>query len=133
MVSGDIVEVTCNHPNLGTFVFSPKSGESSKYDLGGFVSNDDEKMIDGSGQMIDQMNRRRWAFEVPCAWDMNNRVDLENAQSLQSDPNLGDWTFTHINGTVYSGKGKPVGNLQGDANGGTFTLKVSGGGILTQV
>lgn len=132
-VSGDIIEVTCNHPTLGAFIFSPKAGEASKYTLGGFESNDDDGMIAGNGDMIDQMTRKRWGFEVPVMWDMNNNLELENAQSLQSSPQAGDWTFTHINGTVYAGKGKPVGSLSGDADKGTFALKVSGGGQLRQI
>ncbi len=132
-VSGDIIEVTCNHPTLGSFIFSPKAGEASKYTLGGIESNDDEAMIAGNGDMIDQMTRKRWTFEVPTMWDMNNTQELENAKSLQANPQSGDWTFTHINGTVYAGKGKPVGTLTGDGDKGTFTLKVSGGGILRQI
>jgi len=132
-VSGDITEVTCNHPDLGSFVFSPKANESSKYDLGGLVSNDDENGVDGSGAMIDQMNNTRWSFEVPVSWDPNNRQELESVSALQSSPKPGDWTFTHINGTVYNGLGKPVGKHTADGNTGTFTLKVSGGGKLKQI
>lgn len=132
VVSGDIIEVTCNHPTLGAFVFSPKANESSKYDLGGRTSNDDANMVTGNGQMIDQMNRKRWSFEVPIAWDMNDNQELENAQALQDSPVQGEWTFAHINGTVYAGTGKPVGELSGDGNTGTYTLKVSGGGQLRQ-
>jgi hypothetical protein len=133
MVSGDIIEVTCNHPTLGAFIFSPKGSESSNFDLGGFTANDDKAMIAGNGKSIRQMNRKRWSFEVPVVWDMNNTLELESAQSLQSDPVEGQWTFTHINGTVYSGTGAPVGDLIGDGNAGTFTLKVSGSGTMQQI
>lgn len=132
-VSGDIIEVTCNHPTLGSFIFSPIGSEASTYSLGGFQSNDDDGMVTANGQMIDQMSNKRWSFEVPVLWDMNNNYELENAQSLQSNPTPGDWTFTHINGTVYAGTGKPVGAMSGDASAGRFTLKVSGGGKLRQI
>jgi hypothetical protein len=132
-VSGDIIEVTCNHRELGEFIFSPKSGEASTYNLGGFQSADDDGMVTANGQMIDQMTNKRWSFEVPVMWDMNTNLELENAQALQSHPVAGDWTFTHINGTVYAGTGKPVGTLSADANAGTFTLKVAGGNRLRQI
>lgn len=132
-VSGDIIEVTCNHPTLGSFIFSPKAGEASTFVLGGFQSADDDAMVTANGQMIDQMTNKRWSFEVPVMWDMNNNLELENAQALQSNPAPGEWTFTHINGTVYAGTGKPVGALSADANAGTFTLKVSGGARMRQI
>jgi len=49
---------------------------------------------------------------------------------LASSPILATWTFSHINGTVYTGTGKPVGDLPVNVNQSTFTLKVSGGGKL---
>ena len=38
---------------------------------------------------------------------------------------LGDWTITSINGAVYGGKGKPVGDLQGNTNTSLITLKLA--------
>lgn len=132
-VGGDIIEVTYNHPTLGSGVFYPKAGEESKYDLGGIRSNDDNKMIDGSGTMIDQMSRIRWGFEVPISWDANNAKELEKLVGMAASPVPADWTFTSINGTVYAGKGKPVGDYNGNGNAVTISLKVGGGGILKQI
>lgn len=132
-VGGDITEITYNHPNLGTGVFYPKAAEDSSYDLGGFTSSDDANSIDGSGEMIDKMNRKRWFFQVVVSWDMNGRQELEKANQLASDPVSAEWTFTHINGTVYRGSGKPVGEITGNANNATFPLKVSGGGVLKPI
>ena len=132
-VGGDILEVTFNHPTIGTGVFYPKSSEDSTFDLGGFRSNDEDTGIDGSGQMIDQMNRKRPSFEVAISWDMNDKEDLEKLVELASSPIQADWTITHINGTVYGMKGKPVGDLQGNGNAATTTLKVSGGGRMNKI
>jgi hypothetical protein len=132
-VGGDIIEITYNHPTLGSGVIFPKASEDSTYDLGGFRSNDDASMIDGGGNMIDQLNRVRWSFEVAVAWDMNNRSDLDKLTELSGSPVQSEWTFSHINGTVYGGTGKPVGDMQGNGNAATFTLKVSGGGKLKKI
>lgn len=132
-VGGDIIEVTYNHPTLGTGVFYPKSAEDTTYNLGGFRSNDDNQAVTGSGEMLDQINNSRWSFEVPCAWDMNNRDDLEKASALAASPVLADWTITHINGVVHGGSGKPVGDLEGNSNAATFTLKVAGSGQLKKI
>lgn len=132
-VGGDIIEITFNHPTIGSGVIFPKSAEDSTFDPGGFRSNDDANMIDGGGNMIDQLNRVRWSLESTVAWDMNTREDLEKIAQLAASPVLADWTFSHINGTVYGGKGKPVGDVQGNGNAATFTLKVAGGGTLKKV
>ena len=126
MTGGDILEITFNHPTLGSGTIFPKSAEDSTFDLGGFRSNDDANMIAGNGEMIDQMNRVRWSLECTVAWDMNIDLTLEKINSLASSPELASWTISHINGSVYGGKGKPVGDIQGNGNASTFTLKISG-------
>lgn len=132
-VGGDITEITFNHPTLGSGTIFPKSAEDSTFDLGGFRSNDDGNMIDGGGNMIDQMNRVRWSFETTVAWDANVDETLEKLVGLASSPDQADWTFTSVNGTIYGGKGKPVGDLQGNGNAATFALKISGGGTLKKI
>lgn len=132
-VGGDIIEVTYNHPTIGSGIFSPKAAEDSTYDLGGFRSADEANGIDGGGNMIDQLNRARWSFEVPISWDMNDKQELEKLSAMTASPVPADWTFSHINGTVYAGKGKPVGDINANGNSAMATLKVSGGGILKKI
>ena len=132
-VGGDIIEITYKHPTLGSGTIFPKASEDSTYDLGGFRSNDDASAIDGGGNIIDQLNRVRWSFEVAVAADMNVDGTLEKLVELASSPVQAEWDFSHINGTVYRGKGKPVGDLQLNGNASTMTLKVSGGGKLKKV
>jgi hypothetical protein len=132
-IGGDIIEITYNHPTLGSGVIYPKAAEDSTFDIGGFRSSDDANMIDGAGQMIDQMNRTRWSVETTVAWDMNTGLTLERLTQLTQSPVFADWTVTHINGTIYGGKGKPVGDLQGNGNAATFTFKLAGGGVLKKI
>jgi hypothetical protein len=127
---GDIIEITYNHPTIGSGVIYPKAAEDNNFDLGGVRSADDANMVDGGGNMIDQMNRTRWSVETLCVNDMNSQNEAEKCNELAASAVLADWTFTHINGAVYVGKGKPVGDLINNVNQSTFTLKVSGGGKL---
>jgi len=129
---GDILEVTWAHETLGSGTFFPKSGEDSTFDLGGLRGTDDANMIDGGGRNIKQLNRVRWSFEVMCAWDSVTDEDLESLTALAGDPIDADWTITLINGTVYAGKGSPVGDIQGSGNSPSFTLKVAGGGVMAK-
>lgn len=130
---GDIIEITYNHPTIGSGTIFAKSNEDSTFNLGGFRSNDDNNMIDGAGNMIDQINRTRWSLETTVSWDMNEREELQKVNDMAGSPEQADWTFSHVNGTVHSGKGKPVGDLEGNGNAATFTLKISGGGVLRKI
>lgn len=132
-VGGDIIEITYNHPTLGSGTYYPKSGESFTLDLGGVKGNDDANMVDGGGNTIRQLNRTRWSCEGPVAWDSNVALELDTVTALAGDPVEADWTISHINGTVWGGKGAPVGDVQGDTNAATFTLKISGGGKLKKI
>ena len=130
---GDIVEITYSHPTIGSGVLYPKSAEDSTFDTGGFRSEDDANMIDGGGNMIDKMNRVRWEFDGTISWDANVAEELEQLVALSSSPVLAMWTFASINGTVYQGKGKPVGDLKGNGNTAQVAIKISGGGALIQI
>jgi len=132
-VGGDIIEAAFNHPTLGSGVIFPKAGEDSTFDLGGLKSDDSEDMIDGSGNMIDKMNRKRWGVEMTIAWDNNSRLELEKVQAMESSPVPAVGTISHISGAVYKGTGKPVGDLKGNGNNATFPLKLAGGGILKKI
>jgi hypothetical protein len=132
-VGGDITEITYNHPTLGTGTWFPKASEDSTFDPGGIRGNDDANMVDGGGRTIRQLNRVRWSFAGTVAWDMNSANELEQARKLAASPVEADWTISHINGTVWGGKGAPVGDVQGNGNAGTFSIKLSGGQGLEKI
>lgn len=129
---GDVEEIVCKH-SLGTFRFQTKSNEDFTLNPGGFRANDDEDSITGGGQMIDQINRKRWSLEGPIAVDMESENESKNLPLLAKSSELGVWTISLANGTVYKGKGKPVGDLNFGTNEVQMTLKVSGSGILEKI
>jgi hypothetical protein len=130
---GDILEITYNHPTIGSGVLYPKSSEDSTFDLGGFKGNDDANSIDGGGRNIRQLNRTRWMFEQVVSWDMNTDNEMEKLKLLAASPEEADYTISSINGTVWSGKGAPVGDQNGNGNTSTITFKVAGGGNLKKI
>ena len=130
---GDIIEITYNHPTIGSGVIFAKSAEDSTVNPGGFRSQDDANMITGNGEMINSMNNTRWSVETTVANDANNRKDLENMVALTSDPKDASFVISWINGINYAGTGRPVGDLAANFNKATFTLKLSGGGVLKQI
>lgn len=128
-VGGDIIEITYNHPSLGSGVLYPKAGEDNSYFPGGIITSSDETMIDGGGNPIWQKNRRRAYFVAVCANDQNQGQELEKMIELSASPVPADWTFAIINGTVYGGSGMPVDSFEGNINQATFSLRVEGGGF----
>lgn len=124
---GDIIEITYNHPTLGTGVFLPKAGEDNSYFPGGVTTGSDANMITASGDPIWQQNRSRGYFVATVANEQNTKQDLEKIIELSASPVPADWTFSVINGVTYGGKGKPVDVPEGNINQSTFSLRVEGG------
>ena len=133
-VAGDILEITYNHPVIGSGTLYCKANEDSQVDKGGYRSEDDDAMVTGDGQIIDKINRKRWSYEAPpIAWDMTETDELDKLCELAASPIPADWTITSISGAIWGGKGKPVGDLKGSTNTGQIPLKLAGGGVLKQI
>jgi hypothetical protein len=132
-VGGPFIEITYNHPVLGTGALYPKGDEDSEFDLGGVRTEDDDNGVDASGEMIKTMTPKRWSVEATVSNDMNTRQEMEKLVALAGEPADADWTFTHINGTIYGGKGAVVGDLKGAARAATISFKVQGGGKMKQL
>jgi len=132
-IGGDVTGITCNHPTLGSFNFSTKSNESYTLDPGGFRSNDDSNSITPDGNVITQINRVRWSFEGPIMADFQSNQEIKNFPLLSQNSVDTVWTISLINGTVYKGTGRPVGDFTVDTNTAQATTKLSGGGILEQI
>lgn len=131
-IVGDIISLVCEH-TLGSFRFEPKANESFTLDGGGIRNNDDANQITGSGTAIIQKNRTRWSLEGPIAIDFTGGDTIADLNKLTESPEEGVWTITSISGTVWTGKGTPVGDIQTDTNTGMATLKISGGGQLQTI
>ena len=131
-VFGDCEAIICNH--LGTtYTFYPKANESFTVDKGGIRGNDDESQVTSQGDMMSQLNRKRWSIEGPIAIDQVSDQQLSALNILASSPSLGQWQYSMISGAIYVGTGRPVGDLNHDSNAGTLSLKVAGGGVLQTV
>ena len=132
-IGGDVVSVSYKHPTLGNGTWYPKSNEDATIDKGGYQATDDQNMITSAGDSITQINRKRWEVEVTCAWDTQNTDEVGQANLLAGNPIDADWTFEHINGTIWGAKGRPVGEVKGSSDKATFKVKLSGGGNLLQL
>lgn len=132
-IGGDIVEVSYKHKTLGTGTWSVVSNQDSENDPGGLRSEDDDNSVTGDGQNIVKMNRVRWSKNLVIAWDQNGTDEVEKARQLAGNPEDADWTFTHMSGAVWGGRGRPVGDIKGNTNSAQFPVKISGGGRLSKI
>lgn len=126
---GDVTEINFSHPTLGKGSFFPKAKESNTLDPGGFRNEDDANKIDGKGSLIITKNRVRAHFEGVIANDMNERNDLQVAKDLAAHSTEADWTISLSNGTVWGGKGIIVGDIAGDTDAATFSMKLAFGNL----
>lgn len=132
MNGGDIIEISYNNPDVGSGVWSPKAQEDNEYDIGGIRTNDDEAMITSKGEAIYSLTNKRWKCTVVVTSDMNVRQEYEKTVAMAASLSETTFSFLHINGTIYKGKGRPVGDIKLNVNQSTFTLMLSGSNTLTQ-
>ena len=133
VTGGDVLECRYNNDNVGEGVFYIKSGEDMTFDEGGFRNEDEASAMSGSGEAIYKMNQNRWMVEGPIVWNMITTNELERLTQLAEDLLETQWTFRHINGTIWAGTGKVVGDIQGTTQDANIPIKLSGGGKLQKV
>lgn len=131
-VSGNLTEISVSHPDVGDAVFFVTPGTDSNYNLGGLTSEDTEEGVDSGGRTILKKTFKRWSFETSISWDQTTD-ELGILQSLSDSTVEGIYTFTHINGTVYKGKGSVVGPIVGNGMSATIPIKFAGGGSLEKI
>ncbi len=125
-IAGDVTEIGYSAPT-GSGVFYPKSDEDVTIDIGGFVNEDDDTMISGSGNRIGKKTRKAPMFEATISNENDAYERLVEIREANEDTT---WTLSHISGKVYQVTGQPVGDIQPNLNDGTFTLKVLGNGKM---
>ncbi len=131
-LGGDIIEIVCQH-TLGEFRYATKSNEDFNIDEGGIRVNDDSNQITGNGEAIYQKNRVRPMIEGPIAVDFRTGYEQTSLNRMAEHPDEGTWTISHISGTTWKMRGKPVGDLQPGTNTAQMTLKVSGSGTMVRI
>jgi len=130
IVAGDILEIRWSNPKFGSGIWSPKSNEDSNLNPGGFRTSDDKNMVTANGKMIAQLNNTLWSLECTIAWDQNIANEAEVVSNLTGATDDTTFTITHINGTIWGGSGRPVGDVSGNMNTGLLPIKLAGGGKL---
>ncbi|NRA92518.1 MAG: hypothetical protein HRU26_07505 [Psychroserpens sp.] len=132
-VGGDILEISYNHPTLGSGSFFCKSGEDSDVDRGGFRKEDDDQGIAGDGQMMTKVNAFRWSVEATVAWSKTGADELLILSDIAASPLDASWTFRYQDGASFVGEGTIVGDLKGATQNSTVPIKIAGGNGLRRL
>lgn len=131
---GDLREITFNFPSFSGRILS-KSGEAHTLDLGGLKTDDSDQNIDTGGNFLNLKSVKPWSYEATIVNAENdpNRLELETMQAASNTFEEGSFTFTCINGIVYTGNGSIVGDIKADRSKATMAFKVMGSGTAQQI
>ena len=130
---GTILEITYDHPTVGSGRFFAKADEDGTLDPGGLRTTDDANMVTGAGTMIKQIRPVLWSFEIVIENDQNEREDMEQMALIAASPVDATFTISHVNGSIYTGTGTIVGDIQANVGNATMPLKMQGGGNLRKI
>jgi len=134
-IGGDLVEIQWQNDEIGSGIWSPKASEDSTFNPGGIQTADDDSMVDGAGDGIYTMNNTRWSIQSLISWNFGVPAEdtLFQVSAISRSKVETTFTITHINGSVWVGKGKVVGAIEGNGNNGTIPIKLSGSKGLQKI
>ena len=128
--SGDLTEIKFIHEEVGSKIFSVKSGESANQDLGGYSNTD--YMMNGNGTGHAVKSAKRWAVDS-IQVDITFDGALEFLQDIANNVIEAIIEISSIDGSVYKGKGTIIGDIKEDTLNGYVTIEVGGAGKLEKI
>ncbi len=128
--AGAFTEVTYNNPTAGSGTLNVMVDEDANVDYGG-LRTDEEVKLDSSNQAVYNMTPKPWKVDATFSNDFNGTGTAEQVNALAAALSETDFTFAFPSGSVYSGKGRIVGDISGSVKG-TVALVFSGGGKLAK-
>jgi hypothetical protein len=133
-IGSDFLQIGLKHTTLGSLTLYPKSGENGQIETGGLTTESDAKGITGSGEAIYKQTIGRWVVETPpIAWKRQGIDTLALVKGMSTSFEEVDCTFELVDGTIWIGKGKIVGEIKGATFDATIPMKFEGGGELTKL
>jgi hypothetical protein len=131
-VNGDVKEISIEHPTLGNFFYKVKKDDEWTIKVGGRMTTDDDTGITGDGIPIWNIQNNLWSIEGNVVWDKIVRDELTELTDLSGDVADGQITIAFLDGSIWGGKGRPVGETSG-TNKGDIAAKMAGGGRLVKL
>jgi len=130
----DFLQIGLRHSTLGSVILFPKAGENGQIEVGGTTTESDPKGITGSGEAIYKASVVRWVVEAPAiAWKRTG-TDLQTIlKNMSSSLEELDCTFELVDGTIWVGRGKIVGEIKAATLDATIPIKFEGGGKLSRI
>ncbi len=136
VIAGDLGEIAWKNPSVGTGsgTWYGKAGADMTIMKGGLQANDAADGVDSGGRALFELTNTRWSMSGTITWDMVVARELNDVQLLSASGVDTEFTISNrATGQVYSGVGRPVGEISGNAKSGTIAIKLGGGGILKEI
>lgn len=133
VVAGYIQEITFNHPTVGSGVLYTIQDSDATIDTGGVRSADEMGGVDTGGRMIDQKTLNRWMVSCEISNSLTATQEMEKMALIAASSQEAEWTFSHISGVIYRGKGQIVGDIAPNLTTAKMAVKFSGGGTLARI
>jgi len=128
--SGDTLEITIEHADVGSRNFSVQADQDVLKDIGGYTA---EIQINGNGTGHKKMAAKGWELSGIQSETDDVAGDQEFLQAVQDSPEFATITWQHINETVYSGLGTLTGDLKHNTNTGYTALSIMGVGKFKKI
>jgi len=128
--SGDITEVKIIHEVVGSRIFQVKGGEDVTFDLGGYTG---ERMVTGIGGGHKSLVAKAWMVENAVLETVPGDGGVEFLQDISNSTLDATIEISHINGTVYKGKGSIEGDIKQGNKEGFTTVTFSGNQKLEKI
>ena len=133
VIAGYIQEITFNHPTVGSGVLFTIQDSDATIDTGGIRSADEMSGVDTGNRMIDQKTLNRWMVGCEISNSLTGTQEMEKLSQIAASPEEAEFTFSHISGVVFRGKGQIVGDIAPNITTAKLAVKFSGGGQLARI
>lgn len=133
VIAGFIQEITFNHPTVGSGVLFTIQDSDATIDTGGIRSADEMGGVDTGSRMIDQKSLNRWMVSCEISNSLTATQEAEKLAAIAASTEEAEFTFSHISGIVYRGKGQIVGDIAPNLTSAKMAVKFSGGGTLARI
>lgn len=120
-----VKEISVENDDIGQIFIFPVDGEENTLNLGGY-RNDDTVQLDGAGRAIFSKKQVTGMFEGPIINDMATSREYNAMVACAASTSDTTFTFTLVNGEVFSGIGGIVGDLDMNTYKSSFQLTVKG-------
>lgn len=130
----ELLKTEISNSVVGKVTLFHKAKETAKIDKGGLMTEDKAEGVTSAGGAMYSLSHKRWSVEPSAvAWGKTGVDTLEKLNEFNNEITDSVFTFTLVDGTVYTGTGRIVGDTIADSLDASIPFKAAGGGKLSKI